>query len=346
MKIIAYPAFKTKYKNPCNWLLYTNMLQQEVMVAEFSAKKLLSEKYDIFHLHWVVETIVRHPNSFIVWMRAISMLMLIDWAKSRGTRIIWTIHDENPHSILHLQIANWFQKEFIKRIDGYISLSTIGKNIAEKKLPELKTKPCCLVPHGHYRNFYPDQITSSAARALLNIPDNYQILLFFGYIDDYKNVPHLIKIFRELDTSNWLLVVAGKLESPHLKTEILSAAENDERVKLFLNYIPDDQVQLYFKAAKLVVLPFKEILNSGSALLALSFDCPILVPQLGAMPELQSQVGEDWIKLYAGELTNENLREGLNWSAQQTRLQSPPLDKLDWKISSQNIVDFYRLTKG
>jgi len=346
MKIIAYPAFKTKYKNPYNWLLYTNMLQPGVTVAEFSPKKLLSEQYDIFHLHWVVETIVRHRNPFVVWMRAISILILIDWVKSRGTRIIWTIHDENPHSILHSKIADWFQKEFIKRIDGYISLSAIGKDIAEKILPEIKNKPSYIVPHGHYRSFYPQQITRNQAREKLNIPDNCRILLFFGYIDVYKNVPHLIKIFRELASPDWLLVVAGKLERPHLQMEILSSAENDERVKLVLNYIPDEQVQLYFKAAELVVLPFTEILNSGSALLALSFDSPILVPRLGSMPELQSQVGEDWIKLYTGELTRDNLDAGLKWSIKQARPQSPILDQLDWQISSKNVLDFYRLIKG
>ncbi|WYL96318.1 MAG: glycosyltransferase family 4 protein [Gloeotrichia echinulata IR180] len=345
MKVIAYPAFKTKYKNPYNWLLYTNMLKQDVTVEEFSPKKILLEKYDIFHVHWVVETIVRHPHPLIVWMRAIIMLILIDWAKIRGTRIIWTIHDENPHFILHVRIADWFQKEFIKRIDGYISLSGAGKDIAENCLAPLKDKPCCILPAGHYRDFYPNQITRNQARIELNLPDNYRILLFFGYIDIYKNVPHLIKIFRQLAPPDWLLVVAGKIERPHLENEILSASENDDKIKLVLKYVPDDQVQLYFKAAELVVLPFKEILNSGSALLALSFDCPILAPHLGSMPELHSEVGEDWMKLYTGELTQENLQEGLNWSIQQPRPQSPPLDKLDWYSLSQKNAEFYRLIK-
>ncbi len=345
MKIIAYPAFKTKYKNPYNWLLYTNMLQQGVIVEEFSFNKILNNKYDIFHLHWVVETIVRHPNPLIVWIRVISMLLLIDWAKARGTRIIWTIHDENPHSILHVQIADWFQKEFFKRIDGYISLSTKGKNVAEQILPSLINKSSSIVYHGHYRDFYPNQINQNQAREILGISKNIQVMLFFGYIDIYKNIPHLIKIFRELSPDNWLLVIAGKIEHSLLKKEILSASENDCRIKLFLNYIPDAQVQFYFKAAELVVLPFKEILNSGSALLALSFDCPILVPSLGSMPELQSQIGEDWIKLYPGELTTKTLSEGLTWSLQKRQKQNPPLNQLDWHILSQKTLDFYRLIK-
>ncbi|RAM51643.1 MAG: group 1 glycosyl transferase [Hapalosiphonaceae cyanobacterium JJU2] len=345
MKIIAYPAFKTKYKNPYNWLLYTNMLSQGVIVEEFSFHKILNNKYDIFHLHWVVETIVRHPNPLIVWIRVLSMLLLIDWSKARGTRIIWTIHDENPHSILHVQIADWFQKEFVKRIDGYINLSIKGKNIAEQIFPSLINKSSSIVYHGHYLNFYPNHINHSQAREKIGIFDHFKVVLFFGYIDFYKNIPHLIKIFRKLSPEDWLLVIAGKVEAPLLKEEILSVCENDLRIKLFLNYIPDAQVQFYFKAAELVILPFKEILNSGSALLALSFDCPILVPNLGSMPELQSQTGEDWIKLYTGELTTEILREGLTWSIQKRQVKNPPLNQLDWHILSQQTLDFYRLIK-
>ncbi|MDJ0553993.1 MAG: hypothetical protein QNJ68_06060 [Microcoleaceae cyanobacterium MO_207.B10] len=65
MRIIAWPAFKTKYKNPYNWLLYSQILQQGVKVTEFSLTKLLREHYDICHLHSPTETIVCHPNPVI-----------------------------------------------------------------------------------------------------------------------------------------------------------------------------------------------------------------------------------------------------------------------------------------
>ncbi|NES71434.1 MAG: group 1 glycosyl transferase, partial [Okeania sp. SIO2D1] len=77
MKIIAWPAFKTKYKNPYNWLLYSQVVQQGVTVTEFSFSKLLRQYYDIFHLHWPTETIVRHPNLVIAGLRAVTMLFAI-----------------------------------------------------------------------------------------------------------------------------------------------------------------------------------------------------------------------------------------------------------------------------
>ncbi len=342
MKVIAWPAFKTKYKNPYNWLLYSQMLKQGVMVEEFFPFKLLRQKYDIFHLHWPVETIVRDPNPVLAFVRATAMLILIDLVRARGTRIVWTIHDQYPHLILHPKLAAWFQSAFVQRVDGYISLCKIGNTIAEKHFPLLKNCPSFIVPHGHYREFYPNQVSQCLAKSKLTIPYSCKTLVFFGYIDVYKNVPHLIRIFRELSPNDWVLVIAGKPESPEIQSQVLEEAKNDSKVKLFLEFVTDDEVQIYLKAANLVILPFQEILNSGSALLALSFDCPILVPHKGAMAELQEHAGEDWVKLYPGDLTTAILQEGMDWAINTPRLEPVPLEELEWSRLSEKTMEIYR----
>ncbi|AFZ02256.1 glycosyltransferase [Calothrix sp. PCC 6303] len=342
MKITAYPAFKTKYKNPYNWLLYNNIKSPKVTVAEFSAKDSLRGDYDILHLHWVVETIIRHPNLIQAFLRAIMMLILIDLLRKKGTKVVWTIHDENPHSIIHPQLGNWFQKQFLHRLDGYISLSEYSNQSIEKNLPHLQKIPHTIVRHGHYRDVYPNKITPQQARDTLGITEKQKVLLFFGYIDVYKNVPHLIQTFRELAPPDWTLVIAGKIERDSLKDEIITATNNDSQVKLFLEYIPDEQVQLYFQSADLVVLPFQEILNSGSALLSLSFNRPILVPALGSIPELQNQVGKDWVKMYFGEFNTINLQSGLDWFVDTKRCENTPIDNLDWRILANQTLEFYQ----
>ncbi|WP_371357571.1 glycosyltransferase [Hydrocoleum sp. CS-953] len=203
-------------------------------------------------------------------------------------------------------------------------------------------RPNLFRPSGHWRQVYPDNTNREAARKTLNIPPDCHVLLFLGYIDHYKNVPHLVQVFRELDPTNWILLVAGKLEVPELKSHISEAAGNDSRVKLKFRYIPDQDLQTYFRAASLVALPFQEILNSGSALLALSFDCPILVPEKGAMPEWQERVGQDWVKLYGGELTTEILESGLEWAIKEGRSPQPNLEKLEWSRLSQETIETYQ----
>ncbi|MDY7004116.1 MAG: glycosyltransferase family 4 protein [Cyanobacteriota bacterium] len=339
MNIIAWPAFKTKYKNPYNWLLYSQMVQQGLKVTEFSFGKLLRQYYDIFHLHWPTETVVRHPNPVVASLRAVTMLLCIDWVRARGTKVIWTIHDRYPHNVLHPQLATWFHSEFIKRVDGCISHCRVSKELAESTL--LSDRPHAVIPHGHYREFYPNNISSEVAKANLDIPSDSHVLLFLGYIDYYKNVPRLVQVFRELAPADWILLVAGKVEVPELEEQISQAAVNDTQVKLQLRFVSDEKLQEYFQTADLVILPFQEILNSGSALLALSFDCPILVPEKGAMSELQEQVGQNWVKLYPGELTKNILESGLEWAVEEGRSPQANLEQLEWSRLSQQTIEYF-----
>lgn len=341
MKIIAWPAFKTKYKNPYNWLLYSHIVDHGCQVDEFTFSKLLCKKYDIFHLHWPTETILRHRNPVVAFLRAITMLLAISWAKVRGTKIIWTIHDEYPHSLLHPQLGKWFQSNFIKQVDGCISHSQIGKQLANKNFSGLGNTPHEVILHGHYRACYPKQINFEEARLSLNIPINYKLLLFLGYIDYYKNIPHLVEIFQDLDPNDWILLIAGKVEIPELGNQISALADNNPKIKLHFSFVPDEQLQLYFCAANLVVLPFQEILNSGSAILALSFNSPILVPEQGSMAELQEMVGLEWVKLYSGDLTQEVLATALDSVINHERTSQANLEKLEWSNIAQQTIQYF-----
>jgi hypothetical protein len=112
-------------------------------------------------------------------------------------------------------------------------------------------------------------------------------------------------------------------------------------VRLTLEHVPDVDMQRYLRAADLVVLPFTDITNSASALLALSFDRPVLVPALGAMGELQAIVGEDWVRTYDGELTREILAGALE-SATRPPGARPDLEPLGWDGIARRTLALYR----
>lgn len=106
--------------------------------------------------------------------------------------------------------------------------------------------------------------------------------------------------------------MAGKPNPSSLEQIIRNAAQHDPRVRLHLEFIASDRLQLFLNAADLIVLPYTEILNSGSALLALSFNRPMLVPSKGSMSELQKQTGNSWVKTYDGTLTPSQLKEAMH----------------------------------
>jgi beta-1,4-mannosyltransferase len=89
------------------------------------------------------------------------------------------------------------------------------------------------------------------------------------------------------------------------------------------------------------VLPFTDITNSASALLALSFDRPVLVPSLGAMGELQALVGPDWVRTYCGDLTPAVLSDAITWAGPRAGAM-PDLDALDWSAIARRTLSLYQ----
>ena len=345
MKVIAWPAFKTRYKNPYSWLLYSHM-PESVSVAEFSSKRLLLEHFDIFHLHWPVETLVRHPNVWIARLRVLSFWLLLKLSKWRGTKIVWTIHDEKPHVVLHQSLASWFQSRLIANTDGYINLCDAGQVAVKQALPGLQHTPSFVIPHGHYQGCYPDELSKGEARSQLAIASDATVLLYLGYISPYKNVPHLINTFCQLpaeEASNITLLIAGKPDNESIEQAVRSAAAsstpNSDNIQLHLRFIDDEELQIFFKAADQVVLPFEEILNSGSLLLALSFNRPVIAPDLGAVSDWKKQIGPNWIRTYQGALTAETLLAAIQADLPSSAVA--PLAHLNWEAIAQQTLEAY-----
>jgi hypothetical protein len=130
-------------------------------------------------------------------------------------------------------------------------------------------------------------------------------------------------------------MIAGSVRDDSLAAEIKMAAAGSTHVQLFLEFIDNRDLQTFFRAADLIVLPYTDILNSGSAILALSFDRPILVPAQGSLPELEALTGPDWVRLYGGQLTAEVLREALHWARERPPGAKAPLQLLDWDRIAQ-----------
>ena len=101
-------------------------------------------------------------------------------------------------------------------------------------------------------------------------------------------------------------------------------------------------MQLFLNAADLVVLPYREVLNSGAALLALSFNKPVLTSDAGALPELREQVGAAWVELYPESLTADVLDTALQWAVGTPRPTTAPLEFADWSEIAQATIAAYR----
>jgi glycosyltransferase involved in cell wall biosynthesis len=341
MRILASPAFSNERINPYNAQLYRKIDASGHSVFEYSHKRVLKEKFDIIHVHW--------PDGYIdqqSWpkaiQRAVLLTLMMSLGKLKGARLVWTAHNLKPHDAYHPKFSQFFLTQFLKLCNGLIFLTADGKNSFLQNYPAQKKMPCAIIPHGHYRDSYPEAIDQTQAKNKLGLVTEKKILLFMGMIKPYKNCDALIKEFTEAKLENHILVIAGKPETPKYKELLESLAQGNENIHLHLDFIPDDKLHLYMSAADTVILPYKSILNSGALLLALSFNKPVIAPHIGAFIELQNELGLQWIYSYVSDLNAANLDFILEQLDRLTRPSLCPLDNYDWRNLAQLTINFYK----
>jgi beta-1,4-mannosyltransferase len=334
MRILAWPT-QTPL-NPYTSLVYSN-LGPQVQTDSWPGNP--ARKYAIWHVHWP-DSLLNIRNAPHAAFKVSGLFAATDFMRARGTKLIWTMHNFASHEALHPKLEPWFWRQFIQRVDGAISLSNAGLAMALQRFPRLQQLPTTVIRHGHYRDQYLPPIVD--ARSLLGIPSKARVMMFFGAVRAYKNVDTLVKMFRSLPEDGTLLYVVGQPNSVPLSDFIKQEAANDPRISLKFDWVDSKDVSMYLSAADLVVLPYREVLNSGSALLALSCNRPILVPDLGAMGELKLDFSTDWVRTFKGPLDAAILKDALLWSSQPRPAVCPMPDKYCWDCIGRQTFDFYQ----
>jgi beta-1,4-mannosyltransferase len=327
-------------------LLYAAVEDAGATVDDVTLRKLLRQRYDIVHLHWPEWYLYRRPLTRMVG-RSTMFLAALAWARLRGARLVWTAHNLSPHERTSRRYTAWFFAVFTRLVDAVVSPTVSGLEPLRQRFPRLARTSMSVVPLGHLRGRYPDHGSRALARERLGIPVQATVATFFGHVRPYKNVPGLVREFRALADPGSVLLIGGRPLDDGVKAEIEEAAGGDDRVRLHLGYIDDDDVQHYMRACDIVVLPYAESSNSFVALLALSFDRPILAPAIGAFPELANAVGADWVRLYDGDLTVGVLGDAL--AAARVQLadgSKPDLDAFSWPSIGAATMAVYRSALG
>jgi glycosyltransferase involved in cell wall biosynthesis len=208
-------------------------------------------------------------------------------------RLVWTAHDLRNHDGRAVRTERFLKHVFVRFLcDAVVVHCDRAKDVLRETfgLPERTRGKMVTVPHGHFLDEYPDEVDRQTARDRLDLPLEATVLLFFGWIRRYKNVPALVETFGDIDDEDVRLVVAGKPQTEELARAVETAARGDDRVTTTLGFVPDDEVATYMRAADVVALPFETddqtLLTSGSVLLAMGFGRAVVAPRLGCVGEL------------------------------------------------------------
>ena len=158
-----------------------------------------------------------------------------------------------------------------------------------KKLNSLVENPHVITrPHPIYANFaLQTQLSGPEAKAALNM-ENKKVLLFFGYIRQYKGLKFLLEAMINLETEdNFHVLIVGEFyEDRVLYSEQLGVLNDQQRLTLIDRYVPNEEVPLYFQACDIVVLPYLSATQSGIIQIAYGFEKPVIATDVGGIPEV------------------------------------------------------------
>lgn len=146
-----------------------------------------------------------------------------------------------------------------------------------------------VTPHPTYGMFCKQGMSMQKAREQLQIDQVQRVLLFFGFVRKYKGLQYLLeamKLLKERDFKVQLWVVGDFGEDKEEYVEQIRAFEIGDQVQMVEGYVPDDEVEKYFAASDLVVLPYLSATQSGIVQIAFGFEKPVLVTEVGGLPDV------------------------------------------------------------
>lgn len=160
-----------------------------------------------------------------------------------------------------------------------------------KELEKIKKRPDYTVtPHPTYNAFRFEGLSKEQARERLDIEYDKKVLLFFGYVREYKGLKYLLqalpRIVRNLDGQVQLWVVGEFGADREEYTELINGLGIADYVNVVDSYTPDREVEQYFAAVDLVVLPYVSATQSGIVQIAYGFIKPVIVTNVGGLPDV------------------------------------------------------------
>jgi len=238
----------------------------------------LAAKPRIFHVLW---------NNQIEWFDRTVLMALY---RLCGRKVVLTAHnvnkgkrdgDDSRWNRLTLRVQY--------RLAHHIFVHTgrmRDELLADFKVPEERIS---VIPFG-MNSTVPDTVLDRAgARRILGLAPGDKVLLFFGNIAPYKGVEFLVDAFLSLaDAEPELrLVIAGRPKgSEDYWGQIegrINASPHAGRIVRRIEYVPDEETEIFFKAADALVLPYTHIFQSGVLFLAYNFGLPVLAANVGSL---------------------------------------------------------------
>ena len=246
-------------------------------------KWIIGSLLSIFHARFSGVSIF-HFHIFYTNILVVINLLLV---KFLFGKIVLTVHDVSSFS--NSSNSSIIGKLVYKFTNLILTHNKFSKSEIIKGNADLSSR-IYIVPHGNYTPFINIQQDKEKSRKQLGIPNDKKVLLFFGMIKKVKGLEVLLNALKDVikDNPNVLLLIAGKPWENDFTTYQRIIDENNlsEYCLLHTKFISHADVEHYYCAADLVVLPYKKIYQSGVLVMTLSYGKPALVSDLPPLKEV------------------------------------------------------------
>lgn len=274
-------------------LRFLNLRGDQRSEAGFWSKITRISKY---YLRLIRYAATAEPKIFhILWNNKFENLdrtLLMLYYRSLRKRIVLTAHNVNAAKRdSEDTLVNRITLRIQYRLANHIFVHT------EKMKAELKDEfgvqeaHVTVIPFGINNSVPNTGLTPNEAKKQLGIGKEEKAILFFGRITPYKGLEYLVEAFQQLsaEDGSYKLIIAGRPDCSEqywsaLQKTIRQSLQSD-RVLLRSEFIPNEQTEVYFKAADILVLPYREIYQSGVLFLGHSFGLPVLTADVGSLKE-------------------------------------------------------------
>jgi glycosyltransferase involved in cell wall biosynthesis len=274
-------------------LNYFNLRGDQSSDASFSSKvtRILVYYYKLMKYAGSTETKLFH----ILWLNKFIFFdstLLNIYYKLNHKKLVYTAHNVNMKARDGGDnILNRISLKFLYWIMDHIFVHT--KAMKDELIREfgVRDEKVTVIPFGINSTVPETDLDSSRARKALNLCSDDVVLLFFGNIAPYKGLEILVDAFNRVavEVRNVKLVIAGPIKGAGEYWEginsIISKYDLDNKIIKRIEFIPDDEVEIFFKAADALVLPYKFIYQSGPLFLAYHFGLPVIANNVGSFKD-------------------------------------------------------------
>ncbi len=287
-----------------------------------------SNKQQVLHFQFFRRERV---ESFYLW-----------FLRKAGVPLVYTAHNILPHEAGRIDL---FLKALVYRSAHAIVVHSQYVKTALLAAFPMPPEKVYVIPHGNFDHYLPAHpISKAEAREKLGLEPADHVMLFFGYIREYKGLDVLLDAFALAAAKDHRLklVVAG---APHTKAlekqyqEMIAQAGFADRIIFHARFIDHDEVETYFTATDLVVLPYKHIYHSGIVHLAYSYGKPTLATNVGDFSETIEQ-GK------SGVVTAENTPEALSEELHRLFKDTSKLDEMGRYARNLSVTKYSWLDIG